>query len=96
MAITFGMNQLEIGHPLTIFLNDRGVLVGSKKMHMKYHEQQELLNQVMANGGKVFICPMCMKKYKVAEKDLLPGLQISNADLINESLFQDGTKTMSW
>lgn len=28
MAITFGKNQLERGHRLTIFLNDEGVLIG--------------------------------------------------------------------
>ncbi len=30
MAITFGANQMARGHPLTIFLNDRGVFVGSR------------------------------------------------------------------
>ncbi len=30
MAISFGKNQLERSHPLTIFLNDKGVFNGSQ------------------------------------------------------------------
>ena len=31
MAISFGQNQLQRGHPLTVYLNDKAVLIASKK-----------------------------------------------------------------
>ena len=30
MALTFGAKQMERGHPLTVFLNDKGVYLGSE------------------------------------------------------------------
>ncbi len=96
MAIGFGKNQLERGHPLTIFLNDKGVLVGSQKNAAAYAEQQKALADVLAKGGMVLVCPMCMKHYGVAEADLLPGLQVGNPDLTGGALFKDDTVTLTW
>ena len=43
MAITLGKSQLERGHPLTIFLNDKGVLIGSKTNSAKFAGHQKAL-----------------------------------------------------
>lgn len=96
MAISFGRNQLERGHGLTVFLNDRGVAVASKLNAAKYPEQQKLLAAILAKGGTVFVCPMCMKQYGVKEADLLPGLKVSNPALTGPALFAPGTRTLSW
>jgi sulfur relay (sulfurtransferase) complex TusBCD TusD component (DsrE family) len=96
MAMTFGLHQHESGHPLTIFLNDRAVLLGSKAQAGKFGEQQKMLQELMQKGAVVLVCPMCMKHYGVAEADLLPGLQVSNRKLSGEALFRDNTKSMTW
>ncbi|NJM10009.1 MAG: DsrE family protein [Bdellovibrionaceae bacterium] len=96
MAIGFGVRQLDRGHPLTIFLNDRGVLVASQKNAAEYAEQQKLLTDAIKKGAAVYVCPSCMKHYGVPEGDLLPGTQVSNPELIGSALFEDGTKTLSW
>jgi hypothetical protein len=41
MAITFGTKQHARGHALTIFLNDKGVLVGSKAHAKKFADRQK-------------------------------------------------------
>lgn len=96
MAIVFGKNQLERGHPLTVFLNDKGVFVGSKANAAKFAEQQKMLAEVLGKGGAVLVCPMCMKHYGVKESDLLPGLKVGNPDLTGGVLFKDNTRTLSW
>ncbi len=96
MAMTFGLHQHENGHPLTIFLNDRAVLIGAKSQSGKFATQQKMLDELMKKGAVVLVCPMCMKHYGVAETDLLPGLQISNRKLSGEALFRDNTKSMTW
>ena len=58
MAIGFGAKQQARGHPLTVFLNDRGVAVASKVNSNKYAEQQKTLNEVVAKGGEVIVCPL--------------------------------------
>lgn len=96
MAIVFSRNQFERGHPLTIFLNDKGVLVGSKVNAAKYADHQRELTAMMAKGAVVLICPMCMKHYGVKEADLLPGLKVGSPELNGAALFKDNTKTLTW
>ena len=96
MANSFGMNQLERGHPLTIFLNDKGVYIGSKSKAAKFKGQQKMLGEIQSKGAVVLVCPMCMKHYKVKESDMLSGLKVGNPELTGGALFRDDTKTLTW
>ena len=96
MAITFSGNQLDRGHPLTIFLNDKGVLIGSKANSAKFADHQKALTDLISKGATVLICPMCMKHYGVKESDLLPGLKVGKPELTGGALFKDNTKTLTW
>jgi sulfur relay (sulfurtransferase) complex TusBCD TusD component (DsrE family) len=96
MAIQFSKSQFERGHPVTIFLNDKGVLVGSKANAEIYKEQQAALTEIVKKGGVVIACPMCMKKYGIKESDLLDGIKVGTPELTGSALFRDNTKTLSW
>jgi sulfur relay (sulfurtransferase) complex TusBCD TusD component (DsrE family) len=96
MAISFGQAQMERGHPLTIFLNDHGVMVVSKKHSAMYAEQQKLLSAIAAKGGTVLVCPMCSKKFGVAEADFITGAKLGKPDITGPALFKDNGKTLSW
>ena len=96
MAITFGANQFGRGHPLTIFLNDRGVLVGARANASRYGEHQKKLAELMSKGATVLICPMCSKHYGVPQGDVLPGIQVGSPELTGGALFRDGTRTLTW
>jgi len=96
MALSFGMKQLERGHPLTVFINDKGVYVGSTVNADKFAEQQKTIATLIEKGAVVFICPMCMQHYGINEGDLLPGLRVSDPDSIGEYLFKPDTRTLNW
>lgn len=96
MALTFSKNQLERGHPLTIFFNDKGVLVVSKDNAEKYGEQQKMIAELIAKGAVILVCLMCMKQYGVAEGGIVSGARISNPELVGNGLFRDNTKTLTW
>lgn len=96
MGLTFGKNQLERGHPLTIFLNDKGVFVGAKANAATFGEHQKMLAAMIDKGVLVLVCPMCMKHYGVAEADLIPGARVGNPELTGGALFKDDTRTLSW
>ena len=96
MGISFGKNQLERGHPLTIFLNDKGVFVGSKGNATKFADHQKALGELISKGAVVLICPMCMKHYGVKESDLIQGLKVGNPELTGSALFKENTKTLTW
>ena len=96
MALIFSKNQLERQHPVTIFLSDRAVYVASKANAAQFKEQQALLSGLIEKGANVLVCGMCLTHYGVAEKDLLPGIKMSNPELVDAALFKEGTKTLSW
>jgi predicted peroxiredoxin len=96
MALNFGAKQQALGHPLTLFLNDKGVMVGAKANAKQYPEQQKAIAEILAKGGMVIVCPMCMKHYGVKEEDLLPGLVVGKPELTGGALFKDNTKTLTW
>lgn len=96
MAITFAKSQFERGHPLTIWLNDKGVFIGSKAKAAKFADHQKMLAELLNKGAVVISCPMCMKHYGVKEADLLPGIKVGNPELTGGALFKDNTKTLTW
>ena len=96
MAINFGKHHSASGHPLTIFLNDKAVMLGVKTGASKYAEQQQALSEVISAGALVIMCPMCLKQAGYTESDLISGVKLGGPKITGEALFKDGTKTMSW
>jgi len=96
MAINFGKHHSANGHPLTIFLNDKAVMLGVKAGTTKFSDQQQALSEVITSGALVIMCPMCLKQAGYAEVDLLPGVKMGSPKMTGDALFKDGTKTMSW
>lgn len=96
MGIGFGYNQLLRGHPLTVFLNDRGVMLAARSNTDKFPSQQRTLADIMAKGGTVFVCPTCMDHYGLAVADLMPGARVSTPDLTEKALFSQDARTLSW
>ncbi len=96
MAINFGKHHSANGHPLSIFLNDKGVILGVKAGSEKYAAQQKELSEIIARGGLVIMCPMCLKQAGYTEADLITGVKLGSTKVTGDALFKDGTKTMSW
>ncbi len=96
MAITFGKHHSASGHPLTIFLNDKAVMMGVKAGSTKFAEQQQALADVISSGALVIMCPICLKQAGFTEADLINGVKMGGPKMTGEALFRDGTKTMSW
>jgi predicted peroxiredoxin len=96
MALTFATNQLKLGHPVTVFLNDKGVFVGSTTNAATYAAHQTLIAQLIKDGATVYACPMCTMYYKVDASTYVKGIELSNPEKTGAKLFRDGTTTLTW
>lgn len=96
MALTFSGAMLERGHPVAIWLNDKGVLIASREHAGKFAAQRKTLADLMAKGATVIVCPLCMKYYGIRESDLIEGARVGNPDLTSGLLFKDDAKTLTW
>jgi sulfur relay (sulfurtransferase) complex TusBCD TusD component (DsrE family) len=96
MALNFSKHHAVNGHPLSVFLSDKGVYLGVKAGAISYPEQQKLLAEMIASGSTVIMCPPCLRHYGFTEADLLPGIKMGGAKVTGEALFKPNTKTLSW
>jgi predicted peroxiredoxin len=86
---------------VTIFLNVEGVFLGDKKMPQLIHPDgktlHEMLGECMANGAKVYVCPMCMKNLGgLVADDMLPGIMIADESSIWPKLFAEQVRVLSY
>lgn len=96
LAISVATRMFERGHPLTIFFNDRGILVTSRNNAEKFPDQQAALVKLAQGGATLLACPICMSHHGIAAPDLLDGIKVASPQALDDTLFRDGTKTLSW
>jgi sulfur relay (sulfurtransferase) complex TusBCD TusD component (DsrE family) len=96
MALSFSKHHFENGHPLSLFLSDKGVFIGVKSGAKEFADHQKIIADVIAKGGTVIMCPMCLRHFGFSEADLIPGIKMGNPKTTGDALFKDGTKTLSW
>lgn len=96
MALSFGRNQQALGHPLTVFLNDMAVNVGSVDNVAEYGAHQEMISEIIAEGGSVIACPMCTEHYGVDADSYVDGIELGNPELTGSKLFEEGSVALTW
>jgi predicted peroxiredoxin len=95
MAIALSREMLKHGHPVTIYLNCQAAHIVNKK-NTEYAIQQQKLAEFINKGGTVLVCPVCERFLHINHADLLPGVQLSNAVVVDRILSKENTKTLSW
>jgi predicted peroxiredoxin len=102
MAIGFSTKVLQHQKmPVTLFLNVEGVRLANKHMPQHQHASgktiQQMLADFMAAGGKVIVCPMCMKHVGgIGADDLIEGAQVGGPDITMPALFAPNTTVLSY
>jgi predicted peroxiredoxin len=95
MAIALSKEMLKHGHPVTIYMNSQAVQIANKN-NTRYAMQQKKLAEFINKGGTVLVCPVCEKYLHINQADLIPGVQLSNAKAVDQALFRENTKALSW
>lgn len=102
MAINFSTRVLKQKKiPVTIFLNVEGVRIADKNLphhkHINGQSTQEMLQAFIDAGGKVIICPMCMKNVgRLTPEDILDGVVVGGSDVTWPALFADDVRVLSY
>jgi predicted peroxiredoxin len=101
MAIGFAQQVLQQGHPTTIFLNVSAVNLASQKLPQHTNgitgkTLQQMLQEFIAQGGTILICPSCMKQGGILENDLIKGVKMGSPQTTQPLVFADNVRVMSW
>jgi predicted peroxiredoxin len=103
MAAFFGTNfALKQGKkPVVIFVNVQATPMFHKNKAAVRSEQfgrpvHDMLREFQAAGGRILICPVCMKATGIVEADLIEGAEVATVKSVNEVLFRADTQTLAW
>lgn len=103
MAAFFATDfALKQGHePVVIFVNVQATPIFHKSKSDLQVEQfgrtvHDLYREFLAAGGKVLVCPVCMKSIGMKDSDLMQGAEKATISSVNDVLFRRDTKTLAW
>jgi predicted peroxiredoxin len=102
MAIGFCTKvRMQKKIPVMIFLNVEGVRIADKNIPEHKHSTgksfKEILAGFMQAGGKVIVCPMCMKNVGgLSKDDLIDGVVVGGSDVTWPALFAENTTVLSY
>jgi len=101
MAISFAQSVLKNGHETTIFLNITGVRIASTNIPqhingMTEKSLQQMLQEFIAEGGTVIVCPTCLQQAGITPDQLIEGAILGSPDITQPRLFTDNVRVMSW
>jgi predicted peroxiredoxin len=101
MGLHFADSTLQMGHPVTVFLNLDAVKLAAKagaqqkKATMK-RVPRDILVDFMKHGGVVLMCGPCMEEFGLKLSDLVPGVQMGKPGLTQDYIFAANGRTLSW
>lgn len=103
MAAFFGTNfGLKQGHkPVIVFVSVQATPAFHKRQAAARSEQfgrslHEMYREFIDAGGRILVCPVCMKATGMAKEDLFEGAEVATIQAVNDVLFRPETKTLAW
>lgn len=98
MGLHMAIMAQEQGMNVTLFMNVHGVKLATKKLSKtKFAKENmdDLLEEIIENGGTILVCPHCMKIEDIKEKNLIDGAIISSPDKM-AALMKSDLKTFTY
>lgn len=101
MALNWTEMALKRGHAATVWLNVEAVRIAVKSIAHPVHAMQDksaqqMLSDVIAAGGTVYVCGGCLKRAGFSGDDLMAGVEMGHPDKVMPAMFDPATKVVSW
>lgn len=101
MALEFARNFVSVtGGQLVVFLNVRAVAIANADVPqhttaLTGKTPRELVEALMADGARVFLCGSCTKQAGLSADDRIDGIELASPEL-HQLLIAPSTKVMSY
>jgi predicted peroxiredoxin len=101
MGLQFAQAMLKIGHPVAVFLNLDAVKLALRagEQEKKRSMQQiprELVADLVRGGAVVLICQPCLEEFGLRLDDVVPGVQLGRPGYLENFVFADNVRTLTW
>jgi predicted peroxiredoxin len=101
MGLEFAQAMLKIGHPVAVFLNLDAVKLALRtgEQEKKSSMQQiprELVADLVRGGAVVLLCQPCLEEFGLRLDDIVPGVQLGRPGYLENFVFADNVRTLTW
>jgi predicted peroxiredoxin len=101
MGLEFAQAMLKIGHPVAVFLNLDAVKLALRtgEQEKKRSMQQiprDLVADLVRGGAVVLICQPCLEEFGLRLDDVVPGVQLGRPGYLENFVFADNVRTLTW
>lgn len=98
-AFAHALKMNERGHPIAFFLNGDAVLIAVRNVPQTSFQEKSLqvwVKDIIAKGGKVIVCNVCMGLHGIVPGDLIDGAVPGSPDVVSDYLFDPKYQVISW
>ncbi len=101
MGLILAHSAVKKGAQVTVVLGANAALYPVKKggqniFPAKGKTPRELLQDVIADGGAVYLCKTCAVFQGLTQADLIDGVKITSSLTIFDAMYEDGVRVMSY
>lgn len=100
-GLEFAQSMLKIGHPVAVFLNLDAVKLAlrtgeQEKKRSMQQVPRELIADLIRDGAVVLVCQPCLEEFALKLDDIVPGVQVGRAGYLENFVFADNVRTLTW
>lgn len=101
IGLEFAQAMLKSGHPVAVFLNLDAVklAVRAGEQEKKPSMQQiprDIVADLIRGGAVVLVCQPCLQELSLKLDDVVPGVQVSRPGYLENFIFADNVRTLTW
>jgi len=101
MGLSLAYSAVKKGAQVTVVLGANAALYPAKKgaqriFAAKNQIPRDMLKDIIAKGGTVYLCGLCAKWQKLQQSDLIEGVEIVTSIKIWNKLYEDGAKSLTF
>jgi predicted peroxiredoxin len=101
MGLEFAQAMLKSGHPVAVFLN-----LDAVKLAVRTGEQEkrpamsqiprDVIADLIREGAIVLVCQPCLAEFGLKLDSIVPGVQIARPGYLENFVFADNVRTLTW
>jgi len=100
-GLEFAQAMLKGGHPVAVFLNLEAVKLASRtgeqeKKPSMQRVPRELIAELIRGGAIVLICQPCLTDLGLKLDDIVPGVQLGRPGYLENFVFADNVRALTW
>jgi predicted peroxiredoxin len=101
MGLEFAHAMLKMGHPVAVFLNLDGIKLAvrtgeQEKRPSMQQAPRDIIADLIRGGAIVLICQPCMQEFDVKLDAIVPGVQLGRPGYLENFIFADNVRTLTW